>query len=78
MQRFRSHVVFLLALGFFSVLATQNAHAYLDPASGSYFLQMLIAGILGGLFALKIFWVKIKSFFSAPFSKKDDRDENED
>ena len=33
---------------------TQDAHAYIDPASGSYLLQFLLAGLLGGLFALKM------------------------
>ena len=37
--------------------------AYLDPGTGSYFLQMLIAGLMAGLFTLKIYWKKVKSFF---------------
>jgi hypothetical protein len=37
--------------------------AYLDPGSGSYLLQLLIAGALGFAFAIKIFWGRIKGFF---------------
>ncbi len=37
--------------------------AYLDPGSGSYLLQLLIAGALGAAFAVKIFWGRIKGFF---------------
>jgi hypothetical protein len=37
--------------------------AYLDPGSGSYLLQLLIAGALGLGFALKMFWGRIKAFF---------------
>lgn len=37
--------------------------AYLDPGSGSYLLQLLIAAILGGVFALRVYWGRIKSFF---------------
>ena len=37
--------------------------AYLDPGSGSYLLQLLLAGLLGSLFVLKASWGKIKGFF---------------
>jgi len=36
---------------------------YLDPGSGSYLLQVIIATVLGGLMFFKNFWIKIKSFF---------------
>ncbi len=39
--------------------------AYLDPGSGSFILQLLIAGILGGLVALRMSWSKIKARFDA-------------
>jgi len=38
--------------------------AYLDPGSGSFILQLLIAGILGGLVALRMSWSKIKARFT--------------
>jgi len=34
--------------------------SYLDPGSGSYLLQLLIAGALGALLALRIYWSRIK------------------
>ena len=37
---------------------------YINPGSGSYLVQAIIAGILGALFYLKNGWIKIKSFFS--------------
>lgn len=40
-----------------------DAHAYLDPGTGSFFLQMLIGGIAGSLVALKMYWGKVKTFF---------------
>jgi hypothetical protein len=43
------------------LLATKDA--YLDPGSGSYLLQLLIAGLLGGAFAIRASWDKIKNFF---------------
>ncbi len=50
-----------------------NALGYLDPGSGSYLLQLLIAGALGTLFAVKMFWGRIKGFFAERlFGKKDE------
>jgi hypothetical protein len=52
----------------------QDADAYLDPGTGSYVLQMLIAGLLGALFFIKLSWKRMKIFFSNLFSKnKDDK-----
>ena len=49
-----------IGLGALVVLAAaQPAHAYLDPGTGSYALQMSIAGVLGALFSLKMFWRSI-------------------
>ena len=44
------------------------AHAYIDPATGSYVLQLLIAGVVGGLFVAKTFWGNVKSRFRNVFS----------
>jgi hypothetical protein len=43
---------------------------YVDPGSGSYLVQIIIAAILGIAFYFKTIWLRIKSFFSR--SKKDD------
>ena len=37
---------------------------YVDPGSGSYLVQMIIAAILGALFYFKTIWWKIKSIFT--------------
>lgn len=47
--------------------------AYIDPGSGSFFLQMLIAGAMGFLFTVKIYWRRLTSFVRQMFSK--DREE---
>ncbi len=54
-------------------LFAKNAYAYLDPGSGSYIFQIIIAGIIGGLFAIKLFWKRIISGLKAFFKKKDDK-----
>ncbi len=37
---------------------------YIDPGSGSYLIQVIIAAVLSGAFFFKNFWYKIKSFFT--------------
>jgi hypothetical protein len=54
---------------FLNIFFPKNAHAYLDPGSGSYLLQLLLAALFGALFAIKIFWKKIVDFFRNLFSK---------
>ena len=39
-----------------------KASAYLDPGVGSSILQLLLAGLLGVLYAIKLYWVRIKTF----------------
>ena len=46
------------------LLFAEPAHAYLDPGTGSYFFQMMIAAVVGGLFAVKMFWRRLKAFFT--------------
>ncbi|WP_221031499.1 hypothetical protein [Actomonas aquatica] len=43
--------------------------AYLDPGTGSIILQAVIAGFMGALFVVKLFWAKLKGGFKAVFSR---------
>jgi len=40
---------------FFYIASLRSAHAYIDPGVGSYFLQIFLAGFLGGVFLMKDF-----------------------
>jgi hypothetical protein len=42
-----------------------SANAYIDAGSGSYLMQMAIAGCVGGLFTMKSYWGQIKLFLTA-------------
>ena len=64
-------VLFFLVL--FLLVSTKKAYAYLDPGTGSYILQILAAGALGGLFAVKTFWRQIIDFLRRIFSKKNNK-----
>ena len=59
-MRFGNGVAMSLVLAALGVLLSPRvASAYIDPGTGSYLLQMAIGGLLGGLFALKLFWHKL-------------------
>jgi hypothetical protein len=44
--------------------------AYIDPGAGSLFIQALIGGVLAGLYAIKLYWTKLKLGLTKLFSKK--------
>ncbi|HWK06150.1 MAG TPA: hypothetical protein VNS58_21060 [Puia sp.] len=48
---------------------------YIDPGSGSYLIQAIIAAVVGGLFYIKSGWLRIKSFFIK--NKKEDPSMND-
>ena len=47
-----------------NLIQVQNVHAYIDLGTGSYILQFLIAGIVGMLYIVKIYWKKIKFYLT--------------
>ena len=62
-------VLFLVVVGL-----SRDAYAYVDPGTGSYLLQILVAGFLGLLYALRLSWARLKDFLTSRFlrsSKKD-------
>jgi hypothetical protein len=57
-----------------AALSPSRACAYLDPGTGSYVVQVVIAALVGSGFALKIFWRRIADFFRRHFSRRDTDD----
>jgi hypothetical protein len=51
---------------------------YLDPGSGSFLIQLLIAGIAGLGIAIGASWSKIKRWFNRNKAKTDEELEDED
>lgn len=49
----RSRWSLLVLLVFASVFAPRDAHAYIDPASGSIVFQVVVAAALGAAFTLR-------------------------
>ncbi|MHC4714975.1 MAG: hypothetical protein ACYTAN_17170 [Planctomycetota bacterium] len=68
-------VVILAAILALSLQA--SAHAYLDPGTGSYILMMLISGVVGGAYAVKLYWKRISAFFSGKSSEESDPPETD-
>jgi hypothetical protein len=52
------------------LLMADSANAYIDPGSGSYVFQLLIAGFLGALFAAKGLWRNAKGYIIEHLRKK--------
>ena len=70
---FRPRLAWCALLAFCCLLFPPPTYAYIDPGTGSYLVQVVIAGLLGVLFSLKIYWARIKTFLkgSSPFGRKD-------
>lgn len=52
------------------------AHAYIDPGSGSFMLQMLIASLIGASFTIKTYFKTIKAKIANLLSCKKGLKEN--
>lgn len=45
------------------ILSANNAYAYIDPGTGSAFIQGILALIAAGFVTIKIYWLKLVKFF---------------
>lgn len=53
------------------ILVSGFAWIYLGPGSGSFILQVLLAALLGGAYAIKVYWKKIKGLFTRSSSQEE-------
>jgi hypothetical protein len=51
----------IAAIAIFS--SSSPAYAYLDPGTGSMIVQLLLGGLAGAFFVVKVYWEKIKTLF---------------
>jgi hypothetical protein len=70
MKHIKNILITVAGLILFSLTLPSNVYGYLDPGTGSYFLQLIAAALVGSLFAIKLYWKKIKTSFKEIFSKK--------
>ncbi|HTW92622.1 MAG TPA: hypothetical protein VMH22_13080 [bacterium] len=66
-RRNRPVVPVLVLVLLISPVMLQLAYGYLDPGTGSYIVQLLVGGLLGGLFAIGIFWKRVLAFVKRLF-----------
>jgi hypothetical protein len=60
----------LVTIMFLYFVFLENASAYLDPGTGSYFFQLFVAAMLGCAFTIKLFWSRIRDSLKRFFSRK--------
>jgi hypothetical protein len=61
----------IMIIGLFvATILPVTLSAYIDPGTGSYILQLLIAAFVGVSFTIKLFWKRIKKFFSPKKAEK--------
>ncbi len=60
----------VLIAGLIHIVFPRAAHAYLDPGTASYTLQMMIAMALSAAFVIKTYWAKLKSFMAGLISQQ--------
>jgi hypothetical protein len=60
MKRFQD--VFALVIAVQLILVVE-AQAYLDPGTGSFIFQTIVAMVVGAAFTLKLYWQRVKGFF---------------
>lgn len=60
------------------ILTTTTSYAYIDPITGSFVIQWFIALVAGTAVAIKLYWSKMKAFFTKSNSKALDEIESGD
>ena len=64
-----SLIMWFLSLFGIGALST----AYIDPGSGSFLIQALVAGILGAALLIRAFWTQIKALFTRKPTTSEDK-----
>jgi hypothetical protein len=54
----------------FMASSIKGVHAYLDPGSGSYLIQIVIASMVGAGFFVKSYWQHLTDLVRRLFKKK--------
>ncbi|NOT50159.1 MAG: hypothetical protein HOP10_02670 [Chitinophagaceae bacterium] len=48
---------------------------YIEPGSGSYIIQVIVAAVLGAAFWIRMSWQRVKAFFLGRKYKPKDKEE---
>ena len=66
----RNAVRLLLLVSWCLMFSEHPVHAYLDPGSGSMFLQIVLGGVAGVAVIVKLYWRRLLALFG----NRDDHD----
>lgn len=66
-------ILFVSLVAVFVLAAETPLDAYLDPGSGSMFLQMLLGGVVGIGVAARFFWQRLTGVFRRKEVARDER-----
>tara|TARA_R110002110_G_scaffold415719_1_gene654196 strand:+ start:31394 stop:31645 length:252 start_codon:yes stop_codon:yes gene_type:complete len=71
---FMNKIFFLVTL----IAIPMTSHAYIDPGTGSFMLQIIFASCIGAMFTIKMYFRKIKEKFSTLFSRHSPTNDDSD
>ena len=78
MEKIARYTTLVLMVAAGLIVLSKPAYAYLDPGTGSYIIQVLIATLAGGTYLIFTSWSKIKTFLSELLSKLSRRKDEKD
>ncbi len=65
-------IIFIGIILYYLVIPT-FAHAYIDPGTGSYIVQVVIGILLGAILSIRILWTHIISFIKKLLKIRDNQ-----
>ena len=77
MKCFDRLITVLLALALLWLAVPMRAQAYLDPGTGSYLLQIVLAALFGVLLVIKVYWKRLKSTLANLLAKRKGKEQDE-
>jgi len=75
-RTFRLVKIVVLSITLLVTAGEGIAYAYLDPGTGSYVFQVLLAMLLGAFFTIKAYWQRLKIWLSSMLTKSSPDDDN--
>ncbi|MCX6584494.1 MAG: hypothetical protein NT166_30355 [Candidatus Aminicenantes bacterium] len=66
----------IIALTSVFFVFTSSAYGYIDPGTGSYLVQVLIAAFVGASLGVKVYWKKIRTLLKK-WSEKNKENKNQ-
>jgi len=72
MERRLKAITALFAASLVLAVVSANAYAYIDPGTGSYILQIVMAAFFTAIFAIGVYWQKFKAFVFSRFGRRKD------